>query len=79
MNHQDISVYMVLVCYDKAYLVFSGNFDQNAKLLVRGVLVALIDHLNVLLFLCCMLFLHFYRNAQSNIYRNNEKAKVMIY
>ena len=35
---------MVLVCYDKAYLVFSSNFDQNAKLLVRGVLVALNDY-----------------------------------
>ena len=28
--------------YDKAYLVFSKSFDQKAKLLVRGVLVALI-------------------------------------
>ncbi len=27
---------MVLVCYDKEKLVFSNNFDQKAKLLVRG-------------------------------------------
>ena len=32
---------MVLVFYDKAKLVFSKSFNQKAKLLVRGVLVAL--------------------------------------
>ncbi len=34
--------YMVLVCCDKVELVFSNSFDQRAKLLIRGVLVALI-------------------------------------